>query len=103
MGFDGTEGRAISLPDAAALTKEHRSQNPNARMGHFFGKDIIEAILNQGGCMGIRIYYGINADSGERELVLVGADEKEDDIIGIVADFSKSCPSNCSSANDLNS
>lgn len=103
MGFDGTEGGAISLPDAAALTKEYRANNPGARIGHFFGRDIIEEILNQEGCVGIRIYYGVDSDTGKRELVIVGANEEEDDMLDLIADFSKSCPTNCSSSNDLNS
>lgn len=103
MGFDGTEGSAISLSTAAALTKEHRAQNPSARLGHFFGKDIIEEILRQEGCVGIRIYYGIDSDTGKRELVIVGANDEEDDMLDLIADVSAPCPARCSSSNDLNS
>lgn len=103
MGFDGTEGGAISLSAAAALTKEHRTRNAGERTCHFFGRDILEEILNQEGCMGIRMYYGVDSDTGNRELVLVGADAEGDDILDLVADLSWSCPANCSSSNALNS
>lgn len=103
MGFDGTEGSTITLPAASAMTKEHRARNSGARLGHFFGKDIIQQILDQEGCMGIRIYYGIDPGTGMRELVVVGANEEEDDMLDLVADFSMACPNRCSSANVLNS
>lgn len=103
MAFDGTEGGEIELPQAAALTKEHRDRNPTVRKGHFFGKDILNKILEQDGCMGIRIYYGIDPDTNKRELVIVGADSSENDMTGLIADFSAACPNKCSSSNDLNS
>jgi len=103
MAFDGTEGSAISLPQGAALTKEYRLRTPSGTKGHFFGKEILNQILEQEGCMGIRMYYGENPETGERELVLAGANEEEDDMLDLVADFSVPCPSRCSTDNALNS
>ncbi|PHR28253.1 MAG: hypothetical protein COA38_12450 [Fluviicola sp.] len=103
MAFDGTEGGAISLPQGAALTKEYRLRNPTAIKGHFFGKEILNQILEQEGCMGIRMYYALDPETGERELVLAGANEEEDDMLDLVADLSSPCPTRCSSANTLNS
>ncbi|MDG1332612.1 MAG: hypothetical protein P8P74_09800 [Crocinitomicaceae bacterium] len=102
MAFDGTEGGAITLSEGAALTKEHRLRNPTAHKGHFFGKEILNQILDQEGCMGIRFYNGQDED-GNRQLVIVGADEFEDDMLDLVGDFSAACPSNCSTPNALNS
>ena len=103
MAFNGTEGSAILLSKAADLTKEYRMRNPGTRIGHFFGKDILNDIMEQEGCMGIRIYYGQDPETGEREVVIVGADAGEDDMLELVADFSRSCPTHCSSSNSLNS
>ncbi|XOV66988.1 MAG: hypothetical protein ACFHU9_15285 [Fluviicola sp.] len=102
MSFDGTEGGSISLSAGAALTKEYRKQNPGATKGHFFGKDILHDLLNQSGCMGIRMYYGLDED-GNKELVLVGADADENDLTALVADLSMPCPGVCGNANVLNS
>lgn len=102
MAFDGTEGKEITLSEGAALTATYRDNFPNETKGHFIGKDVLNDILAQSECMGIRIYYGIDSN-GDKQLVFVGADGNENDIIGIIADYSKPCPSNCSSANDLNS
>lgn len=102
MAFNGTEGGAISIEEAGALTRQYRENNPNETIAHFFGKEILQQILDQQDCMGIRIYYGIDAD-GNRELVLVGANENEDDILDLIADISTPCPKACSSPNALNS
>lgn len=102
MAFDGTEGAQITLAEGAALTKEHRLRNPSSIKGRFFGKEILQQILDQSGCMGIRIYFGQDED-GNRQLVLTGADSDENDLLDLVADASVPCPNYCSSANALNS
>lgn len=103
MAFDGTEGEQISLNEAASITANHRSANPNGVWGHFMGKEILMAILNQSGCVGIRCYHAIGTD-GNKQLVYVGVDQNENDIItGIIADRCKPCPSFCSVQNPLNS
>jgi hypothetical protein len=102
MAFDGTEGGKITLSTAAAMTAEFRRNNPNTTLAHFFGKNILNEILNQDGCMGIRMYYGLD-DNGNRELVIVGVDNNENDLTDLVADLSHPCPNACSSPNSLNS
>ena len=101
MAFDGSEGSKISVRDGAQMTANYRTANPGERKGHFFGKEILQDILAQEGCMGIRMYYGLD-DDGEKQLVIVGADASEDDMLDIVADLSSPCPP-CGSANALNS
>lgn len=103
MAFDGTEGKQITLQEAATMTLNHRTANPSARLGHFMGKDILNQILGQSGCVGIRVYHGLDS-SGNREVVFVGVDANENDMVtGIIADMSKPCPSFCSIQNSLNS
>ena len=104
MAFDGTEGDQIELATASTWTANYRNANPGATKGHFFGKDIINQILNQSGCMGIRIYYAHKDTAGTKELILVGAKNTEDDMYkAVVADFSRPCPNICGSSNPLNS
>ncbi|MCR9171936.1 MAG: hypothetical protein NXI10_05560 [bacterium] len=102
MAFDGTEGGQITLEQGADLTANYRAANPNERLGNFYGKEILEELLAQEGCKGIRMYYGQDAD-GNKELVLVGADSDENDILDLVVDLSQPCPNRCGKANDLNS
>jgi hypothetical protein len=101
--FDGTEGGPITLDQGSAMTKEYRRLNPNATIAHFFGKQRINALLNQTGCMGIRMYYGVNVVSGEKELILVGVKSDGNDMTQMVMDMSHRCPKDCSAANSLNS
>lgn len=105
MAFDGTEGDTISLADAATMTEEFRTENEGATKGHFFGKDILNTILAQRKCEGIRFYNGIDA-SGAYTLIAAGAESNENDQLGascILAEFSHPCPPRCGSDNDLNS
>lgn len=102
MAFNGSEGGVIPLQVAADMTAKYRHDNPKETLAHFFGRDIIERILAQDGCLGIRIYYGLN-DIGEKQLILVGADGDENDMTGLVADLSFPCPLTCSNPNALNS
>lgn len=104
MSFTGKEDHSISLEDAGELTRSYRDESKTgAIIAEFFGKEALQRMLNQQGCVGIRCYYGKKAD-GSPALVLVGANENEDDIIdGEIAEAGSSCPPSCASANALNS
>ncbi len=99
MAFNGTEGAPIDLETAAQWTANYRSTiAPTDTRAHFFGRDILEKILQQEGNMGIRIYYALN-DVGEKQLILVGADANQNDQTnGTIADFSSGCPHRCDTA-----
>ena len=101
MAFDGSEGSEVVLSDAASWTLTYRNIHRQDTKAHFFGKSIINTLLNQEGCMGIRIYYTL--DRGVKELVLVGVDANEDDILVTIADASVPCPPYCGVNNELNS
>ena len=104
MPFTGNEDHSISLADAAKLTKRYRDSVPTgSTIAHFFGKDAIQAILNQENCVGIRIYYGLNTQD-VKQLVAVGVTPDENDMYnGILAEKSFICPTQCSANNPLNS
>lgn len=101
MEFNGTEGELISLADAAQLTRNHRDAYPDATKGIFFGRNHIEALLQQDGSMGIRMYFGISENNNT--LVLCSANASGDDQTdGIIANKGVLCPPNCSTENPLN-
>lgn len=99
--FDGKEGGTISLATGAALTENFRTNFPNQPKGRFFGKNVLNGILAQDGCMGIRMYFGQETD-GTMNLVLCGADANTNDMLNKIADLSIGCPQVCSTQNDLN-
>lgn len=102
MAFDGNEGGFISLTDGADMTSRYRDNNPGEIIAHFFGKNKLQDLLDQEGAMGIRMYYGINED-GVKQLVLVAADEEQNDMTSLVLDLNHPCPNWCSEKNALNS
>jgi len=103
MAFNGSEGEFISIEEAGQMTKEWRENGCGPANAVFFGRERLQAILDQGDCMGIRMYFAINEDN-EKTLVLVGADADENDQMhGKILDRAIPCPTNCGSSNGINS
>ncbi len=94
MAFTGKEGETISLDEAKKLTGDYQKNHPGAVKAVFMGAEIIQKILDQQGCMGIRVYFG--EDNNQYTVVLVGANSNEDDMTeGVLADRGKPCPPDC--------
>jgi hypothetical protein len=53
----GKEGAEIDLNVAVDWTKNHRHRHPGGILSQFFGIEILQRLLNQPDCLGIRIYY----------------------------------------------
>lgn len=70
--------------------------------GGAFNRDIVDKILSQSGCVGIRLYYA-NLDNGNPTMVMVGVNAEGDDMSeGTIAQAILPCPPICgSSANTL--
>jgi len=92
----------IALADAAALTKRHRDAKVSAEKSGAFHKDQVLKLLDQKGCVGLRIHYGRNADDTPA-LVLTGIDASDSDLTGLILEMHYPCPPVCGSANALNS
>ncbi len=52
----GREGEPFPLDVSANWTKNYRDLHPGETISHFFGREIIEKILAQDGCLGLRLY-----------------------------------------------
>ena len=103
MAFNGREGKPITLGTAKKWTKLYRDANKGKTRSIFFGKERIQALLDESGAMGIRIYYAIDEDGGNR-LVLVSAKENGHNILpkeegkdggGTILDEGTRCPPDC--------
>ncbi|MBA2611032.1 MAG: hypothetical protein H0U95_03610 [Bacteroidetes bacterium] len=97
MSFTGKEDHHVTLAEATAWTANFRATQSGTTYtkGHFYGKDAINAILAQAGCVGIRIYYALD-DRGDKQLILVGAKADESDMYnGVMAERGISCPPMC--------
>lgn len=104
MAFNGNEGSVVTLTEAAGWTAAYRNTiKEGDRIAHFFGTNKIQQILDQPGCMGIRIYHGLD-ENGEKILILVGAAADESDMTnGVIVEVSFPCPPICPGLNPLNS
>jgi hypothetical protein len=92
----------ISLAEAAALTKRYRDAKVSAEKSGAFHKDQVLKLLDQPGCVALRIHYGRNAD-GTPALVLTAVDAADADITGgTILEQHMPCPPFCNGANPLN-
>lgn len=106
MAFDGTEGRPITLDQAKRWTKRYQDENKDAVKAHFYGCEHLQALLDEPGCKGIRIYYAVD-DEGRKKLVLVGAKADQNNILPKdegkdpqhqILDEGRDCPPACPDA-----
>lgn len=84
---------------AEAITMTHAYQNSPQFAGQtkagLISATAVQDLLNQPGCMGVRIYFALNANDN-LTLVLVGTDTNEKDMTtGVILDKLKDCPPNC--------
>lgn len=100
--MDRNSSELISIEDAQTYTFEHQRQNPEAIKSHFVGIDKLNLILKQEGCIGISIYEGLDPETQDKKLILVGVDEEGNSMeIGPVLQHLITCPPMCSKDNSL--
>ncbi|HEY3429237.1 MAG TPA: hypothetical protein VGK39_01090 [Cyclobacteriaceae bacterium] len=105
--YDTKVGDPIDLATARKWAANYRSKltKTDERQAHYFGSDILQQILGQSDCIGIRIYYGID-DAGNKQLMLIGVDSNGENLIpsagarlvegdNIIGDASFPCPNTC--------
>ncbi len=101
--FTGNEDQEITLTEGSAMTRAFRTANPGAIKAEYFSQKIINLILEQEGCVGIRVYNGLDATGGQSS-VLVGVDASGNDIVnGVLGDRSVKSPPFSGATNSLNS
>jgi hypothetical protein len=110
--FDGSDSGPIALPIARQWVQNFKNQmsSPDEIRAHYFGRDIIDRLLSQPGCTGIRVYYALN-DKNVKEVLIVGVDDKGDNQLpandkldaqdNVIADISFPCPSVCPGSGEL--
>jgi hypothetical protein len=92
----------ISLKDAAVLTKRHRDAKVSEVKSGAFHKDQVLELLNQAGCVGLRIHFARETDASPT-LVLTGIDTADNDLTGgTILQVIAPCPPFCGAANPLN-
>ncbi|GAO42658.1 hypothetical protein [Flavihumibacter petaseus] len=107
--------RDITLKTAIEMTERYRKHMPEVLTRDFaekkvlpiretFRKEVVMAILDQPGCIGLRTYYGMDENMLVHQ-ILVGVNEKEEDMLPTgdqaelstagIAEDAKRCPDLC--------
>ena len=90
-------GQSSSKQDITALKTMHSiSVSSVDVISHYFGKDVVEKVMKQSGCVGVRMYYRTRAN-GKSGFIFVGVDKNGKDLAPtIIAGPIVMCPPLCS-------
>jgi hypothetical protein len=72
-------GENIGLEEGIKLVQNFREANPDATPGYYIGRNIIDQILNQPGCVGINFRKCLSEN--EEHLVYTGVDADGKDLL----------------------
>jgi hypothetical protein len=67
-------GELLNHEEAAKMVKDYNDANPDKQYCFSVGRNIIEKVLSQPGCVGLRLYNAIN-ESGMQTIVYAGIDK----------------------------
>ena len=95
----GYKNQIISFQDAMGILKtSERIAASDAVIAQYFGKDLVDKILAQPGCVRVRMYYGKHAN-GKPGVLILGVNKYGKDMVsGILAMPTKPCPPYCEAA-----
>ena len=86
-------GAIIDLQEAIKLTTAFRTDNPTGVKAFLIDANLVRKVLDQEGCVGIRIYNGYDKISNQPSPVIVGVTvDNEDMTAGIMLDRAYCCP-----------
>jgi ABC-type dipeptide/oligopeptide/nickel transport system permease subunit len=96
VNFTGYKNQSISFQEAKGLLKTYeRIVASDAVIAQYFGKEIVDKILAQPGCVGVRMYYGKHAN-GKPGVLIIGVDKYGKDMVtGVLAGPTMVCPPYC--------
>jgi hypothetical protein len=74
-------GEEITHELGSKMVKDHHDKHTlDGSYSYFIGKDIVDQVLAQPGCVGIRFFDALN-EAGDKTLVYVGIDSKGKSIL----------------------
>ncbi|TGE16447.1 hypothetical protein [Hymenobacter elongatus] len=94
-------GTLIPLDKAIEMTMHYQAKHAGSGRAGYFSSRVYWELLEQPGCIGIRVYKGLKEGNIEC-FVLVGVNEKGVDMTeGLLYDMAAPCPPNCSAESPL--
>ena len=82
--FTATAGAEIGLELGVQFISAYRNANPTDATAYYVGRTILEQVLAQPGCVGIRFYNAYN-EAGEKTLVYVGVNTTGSDMLTVTS------------------
>lgn len=102
MSVNQNSGEVITENQAIDFTHTFQQRHPNEKKAYFVGSNKVEMILEQEGCIGVRIYDGLDSETSEQNRVLVGVNADGEDMTnGIIVEELIPCPSRCDQNSSL--
>ena len=104
--FPHEKSHRITLDEAKEMCRGHRvaaGKGQGYLRAGAFGRGVLDEILEQPGCTGVRVYLGRNKE-GQTTLLAVGIDANGADLAsGTIADDMWPCPPFCPDGDSLDS
>ena len=96
VNYAGYKNQSISFQEAKGLLKtSERIDASDAVIAQYFGKDIVDEILAQPGCVSVRMHYGKH-ENGKSGMMIMGVDKNGKDMVtGVLAMPIIICPPYC--------
>lgn len=102
MAIDRNTGEVITLNEAVNYAHSFQERQPEAIKSFFVGTNKLNLIIEQEGCIGLRIYNGYDPVTNKENRVLVGVDASGEDISnGIIVEELFPCPTDCPKSSPL--
>jgi hypothetical protein len=80
--FTANVGEEIGVELGAQMISSYRQANATDTIGYFVGRNILEQVLAQPGCVGIKFYNAYN-EAGSKTLVYVGVNAEGNNMLNI--------------------
>jgi len=77
-------GAEVGVELGSQMIATYRQANPTDTVGYFIGRNILEQVLAQPGCVGIKFYNAYN-EAGSKTLVYVGVNAAGNDMLNITS------------------
>jgi len=104
-----TRGRLTTKAEADALVNAFQTSPIfQGVKGGFYGKELVETLLSQPGCDGIRYYHGLGPDPFDggkvkQTIVLAAEDANGNVLTNTLLEYGPLCPPYCPGGNPLGS
>ena len=103
MPIDKHTGEFIDLTEAKELTNAYQAAFPTEPRCFFIGRDKLQSVIDQEGCIGVRMYRAFDVVRNEQNVVIVGVDANGSDMTdGLLLDKTVPCPNDCDTVSPLN-